>query len=137
MQLDRMRKHKAGFTLVELMVAMSIFTIVLGASAQALISYYSALDFQNQRNTALRHCTTVLSQIREARTTVSAFPSGIVALYPNNGTVAGVATLKGEIVRVSYTNVNANPLEIVVTSTFRDMRGRQMTQRVSTVLADI
>src|SRR5262245_16258962 len=94
-------KRDEGFTLMELMMAVAIFSIVLGATAQALVSYYATLDVQNRRNTALRHCSTVLSQMREARTTVATFPSGLVSLYPNNGNVAGVVSLPQETVRVT------------------------------------
>ncbi len=137
MAFARRNRNKDGFTLVELMVAMAIFSMVLGATAQALVSYYAALDTQDQRNTATRHCTTVLSQMREARAAAATFPGGITTLWPNTGVVAGVSSLPGEVVQVTYKSATADPLEVTVTSQFRDLRGRTLTVRVSTILTGV
>ena len=49
-------KRNEGVTLMELTMAVALFSVVLGATAQSLISYYVALDTQNQRHTAIRNC---------------------------------------------------------------------------------
>ncbi|MBM3289648.1 MAG: prepilin-type N-terminal cleavage/methylation domain-containing protein [Candidatus Hydrogenedentes bacterium] len=132
------RTQKQGFTLLELVTALAIFTIVLGATAQALISYYTALDFQDQRNTALRHCTAVISQMREVRDdNPDDFPGAIVARWPDDGAVADVPTMRAEAVNVSYVNPNADPLEVTVRTQWVDLHGRPATFSVSTMLTGV
>jgi hypothetical protein len=117
---------------------MSIFTVVLGATAQALISYYAALDFQNQRNTAIRNCTTVISQMREVRDdNVDNFPDAITAEWPDAGMIDGAGTLPQETIDVDYVNPNANPIEVTVRSQWVDLRGRSMSVSVTTMLTGV
>ena len=131
-------RHREGFTLVELVVAMSIFTVVLGATAQALISYYAALDFQNQRNTAIRNCTTVISQMREVRDdNVDNFPDAITTEWPDGAMIDGAGTLPQETIDVDYVNPNANPIEVTVRSQWVDLRGRPMSVSVTTMLTGV
>lgn len=138
MRLRAARKFDAGFTLVELMVAMAIFSAVLGATAQALVSYYAALDFQNQRNTAIRNCTTILSQMREARDdNANNFPDAITTEWPDNGPIDGAGTLPQEVIDVQYVNTNANPLEVTVRSRWVDLRGRAVAVSVTTMLTGV
>lgn len=133
-----LRTDRHGFTLLELVTAMAIFTIVLGATAQALVSYYSALDFQNQRNSALRHCTAVMSQMRDVRgKNPGSFPGAVVARWPNGAAVAGAGSMRGEVVDVSYTNPNGDPLEVTVRSRWLDLRGRPAAMSVTTLLTGV
>ncbi|HRI87864.1 MAG TPA: type II secretion system protein [Candidatus Hydrogenedentes bacterium] len=128
-------RREEGFTLVELVIAMAMFTVVLGATAQSLISYYAALDLQNQRHTALRNCTAVISQMREVRdTSTDDFPDAILDEWPNAGVVAGVGALPQEQVTVTYADPNANPLRVTVQSSWVDLRGRPVAIQVSTML---
>lgn len=132
------RQKKEGFTLVELVVAMSIFTVVLGATAQALVSYYAALDLQNQRNTAIRNCTTVISQMRELRDdNPNDFPDAITAEWPDSAVIDGAGTLHQEQIDVDYVNPNANPLEVTVRSRWVDLQGRPMSLSVTTMLTGV
>lgn len=132
------RRNREGFTLVELVVAMAVFTMVLGATAQALVSYYAALDFQNQRNTAVRNCTAILSQMREVRDdNPNDFPGAITDEWPDAGAIDGAGTLPQETIDVSYVNPNANPLEVTVRSQWVDLRGRPMTLSVTTMLTGV
>ena len=136
MWFKRLRAND-GVTLLELTIAMAVFAVILGATAQALISYYVALDAQNQRHTALRNCTGVISNMRDVRdANPASFPSAITALWPDGAAVAGAGSLNQEQVTVDYVNPNANPLEITVSSQWADMRGRPMSVGVSTILTD-
>jgi type II secretory pathway pseudopilin PulG len=130
-------KAERGMTLVELTLAVAIFVMVLGATAQSLISYYVALDIQDQRVVATRHCVGVLNTIRDFRgTTTDPFPAAITDQWVDGSEVPGVASLPQENVIVTYTNPASNPLEVVVVSTWKDLRGRQITAQVSTVLTN-
>lgn len=134
----RHRSKKEGFTLVELVVAMTIFTVVLGATAQALISYYAALDFQNQRNSAIRNCTAIISQMRQVRDdNPTDFPGAIVDEWANNAAIDGAGTLPQETIDVTYVDPNSDPIEVTVRSQWRDMRGRPMTVSVTTMLTGV
>ena len=130
-------KSERGMTLVELTLAVAIFVMVLGATAQSLISYYVALDIQDQRVAATRHCVGVLNTIRDFRDgTTDTFPAAITDQWPDGSEVSGVASLPMEFVVVTYTNATSNPLEVIVISSWQDLRGRQVTTQVSTVLTN-
>ncbi|HOJ34092.1 MAG TPA: prepilin-type N-terminal cleavage/methylation domain-containing protein [Candidatus Hydrogenedentes bacterium] len=129
-------KH-AGLTLLELTLAIALFAIVLAAAAQALISYHSALTLQRQRNEAVLHCRSVISEMRNVReNNPGDFPNAILSRWPNGGVVAGFNTLPQEQIVVAYTDVNANPLEVIVTCSWVDLRGRPAIATVSTLLTD-
>ncbi len=133
----RSRRGQEGLTLLELTIAVALFAIVLGAAAQALISYHSALTLQRQRNEALLHCRSVINEMRNVReSNPNDFPNAILSRWPNGGVVAGFNTLPQEQITVAYTDVNANPLEVVVTCTWRDMRNRPASVSLSTMLTD-
>ncbi len=130
-------RDEEGVTLLELTIAMALFVIVMGATAQSLISYYVALDMQNQRHTAVRDCASILSNMRDVRTAnPTNFPDAITTLWPDGVQVPNAGTLTQEVVTVDYVDPNTNPLEVTVTSTWVDMRGRPMTVSVSSILAD-
>ncbi|MFA6240000.1 MAG: prepilin-type N-terminal cleavage/methylation domain-containing protein [Candidatus Hydrogenedentales bacterium] len=130
-------RDEEGVTLLELTIAMALFVIVMGATAQSLISYYVALDMQNQRHTAVRDCASILSNMRDVRTAnPTNFPDAVTALWPDGVQVPNAGTLTQEVVTVDYVDPNTNPLEVTVTSTWVDMRGRPMTVSVSSILAD-
>jgi prepilin-type N-terminal cleavage/methylation domain-containing protein len=131
-------RNSAGFTLIELTVAIAIFAIVLGTAAQALVSYHATIHLQHQRNVATQNCKAILSQMRNVRNQAGAqFPNIITGTWADGQPVEGAGTMRGEQVVVTYTDVNANPLEVTVRSTFPDMRGRQVTTQISTRLTDV
>ena len=133
---NRLREEK-GVTLIELTMAMALFAIVLGATTQSLVSYYVALDEQNQRNTAVQHCAAVLSSMRDVRDANPAnFPGAITAKWPNGGIVANVSTLPKESVTVNYVNPAANPLQVTLKSSWTDIRRHPMSLQVTTLLTD-
>ncbi|MCC6489265.1 MAG: hypothetical protein IT364_17320 [Candidatus Hydrogenedentes bacterium] len=130
-------KRNEGVTLMELTFAVALFSVVLGATAQSLISYYVALDTQNQRHTAIRNCTGIVSNMRDVRdANPESFPEALTSVWLDSTEVAGVGTLPQEVITVDYVDPNANPLEVTVTSEWVDLRGRPMTVSVSTLLTD-
>lgn len=54
-----------GFTLIEIMFAMGIFTLMMWSVAHSLVYSYAVLEIQEQRNAAMAHCQTVLSTMRD------------------------------------------------------------------------
>ncbi|MBX7258320.1 MAG: prepilin-type N-terminal cleavage/methylation domain-containing protein [Candidatus Hydrogenedentes bacterium] len=130
-------RDEEGVTLLELTIAIALFAIVMGATATSLVSYYVALDMQNQRHSAIKDCATILSNMRDVRNTnPDDFPDAITAVWPDGTTIPNAGTLPQETITVDYVNPNANPLEVTITCTWVDMRGRQLTAALSSVLAD-
>jgi type II secretory pathway pseudopilin PulG len=134
-----------GVTLLELTLAVAIFVIAVGASAQALISFYVTMDMQNQRVVAVNHCRGVLSNMRNLRdafpnsaTTPSNFQSAVLAAYPAAVETDGPAALSSSKVTVSYedTNLTANPLVPTVMVHWHDLRGRTCTVTLSSAISD-
>jgi prepilin-type N-terminal cleavage/methylation domain-containing protein len=134
---SRKRLNTAGLTLLELSMAMAVFSIVLGATAQTLVSYYVALDSQNRRHTAMRNCATVLSNMRTFRdANEEDFPGSLVAQWPAEQPINVVRALPGETITVEYVDVAAVPLAVTVRSRWNDLRGRPMQVSVSTILSN-
>lgn len=130
-------KVTEGVTLLELTIAMAVFMVILGATAQSLICYYVALDTQNQRHTAVRNCAGIISTMRDVRdANPDSFPDAIIASWPDGGEVAGAGSLPQEVITVEYVNPNANPLEVTLRSHWVDLRGRPIFLNVSTMLTD-
>lgn len=131
------RSRAAGFTLLEVMLAGAVFLLVMGAAAQALVSYYVALDVQNQRNTAIQNCRAVLVDMRRVRDTAPAdFPEAILDNWPDGQVVEGLRHLPGEVMSVDYADPTANPLDVTVTCQWNDLRGRGVRVSVSSLLTD-
>lgn len=128
-----------GFSLIELVIAFSMLTIVLTGSMQALLQHFQLLRVREELVSASQNCEGLLSEIRRTRDTAAGvFPGKVVAVFPQNGTTPGVGadltTLSNEQLTVTYVNPNATPLEITIISNWTDFRGRPMTTRLSTIL---
>lgn len=155
---DCSARAQTGFTLVELVLAMGIFTVVLGIVAQILVSYYAALDLTQQRAVATQNAIGVLNEMRAVRNlNPEDFPGALLARFPE-GTVLSAqsdrkedrafVTLPGENITVAYFKTDgtplagaelnvANPLVVVLTSRWDTLRApQQATARVSTILTN-
>ena len=62
-------RQNAGMTLLEVMIGVIIFMVVLGATAQALISFYVAQHAQHQRLAVAENAKSILSEMRHVRDT--------------------------------------------------------------------
>jgi prepilin-type N-terminal cleavage/methylation domain-containing protein len=125
-----------GFTLLELTMAMAIFSVAIAVAAQSLISFYAIVDMQNQRVVAMNQCRATLSQMRTARTTSLAT---VLTQYPVGYSVAGPAQLRNSTISVAYEGASpatANPLVPTVTVAWLDLRGHAVNVRLTTALAD-
>jgi len=114
---------------------MALFAVVLGATAQTLISYHASIEMQNMRAAAAQNARGVLAEMRAVRDDITQpFPGAILQQWPDGQVVEGAGTLPGEQVIVSYADIAANPLEITVLSAFTDMNGRPVRVQVGTAL---
>ena len=134
--IGRTRRHNnAGFTLLELTLAMALFAVVLGSTAQALVTYHANIEMQNMRSAAAQNARSVLAEMREVRDDpLQPFPAAILARWPHGEAVAGGGNLPGEQILVTYADPTANPLEITVVSIFTDMQGRPVRVQLGTAL---
>ena len=137
--------NKNGFSLLETMVAMTVLSVVVGASATSLISSYSQIDMQNRRVIATNSAKRILSDMRSIReanqntdTTPTAFQTAVLTKYPDATELTGSThcALPNSKVKISYANAstNADPLMPTVTVEWTDLQGRPISTPVSTAL---
>ncbi len=60
-------RRNCGLSLLEVMVAIAIFTVVVGITATSLASFYLSMDVQEQRIEAAHAAQAVLDVIRDKR----------------------------------------------------------------------
>ena len=95
------RQTRLGFTLLEIVVALAIFAVTLGATAQGLAFAYGLVNLQSQRVAANNDCRVVISGLRQVVAadpdttacpdTSQKFPCLLldyVATFPANATAA-------------------------------------------------
>lgn len=148
----RLLKKTSGVTLMEVTLAVAIFAVAIAMSAQALISFYAALDVQEQRVEAMQAARAVLAEVRQIRgdyqlpdeeydwagllgwfsTQQEAEWAGFVRNQP------GMTYLPDHALDVVLLNMNGeaaqpgdDPIEVQVRSSWTDLRGR--TASVSVV----
>lgn len=138
-------RRKEGVTLLELTLAMAVFAIALGATAQTLISYYVAMDVQQKRAVAAQNCRSVIGAMREIRDTNGDFIQGITDFIAEHEAAgdqtnyAGIITaMPGEVVSATCSSLlnggaPADPMLVEVTSQFHDIMGRQVEVVISGV----
>lgn len=144
--MDHTRHTDAeGFTLLELTIAVAIFAVAIGVAAQTLISFYAAMDVQNQRVIAVNHCRGILSDMRilRDRNPNSAddptnFQDSILSAYPEGVEMTGPEQLPMSRVVVNYENAAAasNPLVPTVQVRWNDMRGHPVSVSMSSAITD-
>lgn len=122
-------RRTGGFTLIEVMMAMAIFAITLGATAQGLGFAYGLVTLQKQRVVAANDCRVVISGLRQViaanpDTTgcpensnkfpclileyASTFPADLNAVAALSATArmpfSGLYTLRNETITISLTS---------------------------------
>lgn len=129
--------HCEGLTLLELTIAIALFAIVMGATAQALVTYYVHLHTQQQRSAAMAQCTSIISRMREFRdNSPGQFPASVVQEWPDGTEIAADEILPSGVIEIDYRDTTANPLEVVVTCRWQDLRNRPVRVTMATVLTD-
>lgn len=107
-----LRRSKAGFSLLEVVLSIAIFSIVIAASLACTIHIITLSDAAHDRTAATNHTRRLIEEIRErADTGLGTVTAANWALWAVNN---GLNTLDNEVFQVNYTNVNADPLEMTV-----------------------
>lgn len=144
-----------GLTLMEVTFALAIFAVVTAVTAQALTSFYVALDIQEQRIEAVRVCMDVMGAVREERETLDAedWPGNLVAWveaqndegWPQHQREggSGLGELPAQAITVECTNLEGQaPVQgdvvvmVRVYCTWEDRAGHALESQVVTALAN-
>lgn len=157
MSVPRKWNGQNGVTLIEVTLAVAIFSVAIAMSAQALISFYAAVDVQEQRAEAMQAARAVLAEARQKRLDfelpndqfnwngmLSWFGQMQSANWDNflrNDTAAN--TLKNHVITVTVLDMEGNvaqngdnPLEVHVRSSWTDLRGREASVEVVGVIGE-
>jgi type II secretory pathway pseudopilin PulG len=127
----RTTKSKSGVTFIEVLVSVLILIVAAVAIIQSYLLnvYFSRAN--DERTTAMAH----LSNIVEA--VISTPFSNIVVNFPdgdvdgpagnNYAAIVGGYILKNEHITVDYVNPNSDPLEIIATLDWLNVKGMQQS----------
>ncbi len=149
--VTKRRNRQLGVTLMEVVLAVGLFSVVIGVSAQSLASFYVTMDVQEQRIEAIQSCRAVMNAIREKRTEYE-LPEdaydweGLLGWLDNQNEYGW-----GEFVRYGYrqeelayhalavqaynmdgdpATAGDNPLQLIVTASWMDRKGRPMEAKL-------
>jgi type IV pilus assembly protein PilV len=126
-------KSQAGFTLIEIMIAMVVAALALVGYVGGNMAVQQAARGQFERSVAMQDANQVIEQIRNAAVN-GTFPGNVTAAFPNNGQVGGFTGLSNEQVTVTYTNTTADPLDVTVTVAWQENGVRNVTQSLRTLV---
>lgn len=154
MALNRSKMGTRGVSLMEVTLAVAIFSGVIGVTAQSIASFYVTIDVQEQRMEAITACRGVMDALREKRAEFSDdFPEDLLtwvenqnedgweAFLENNAEHTELAsqTLSVECVNMDGDRAGAgdNPIMVHTTTTWLDRRGRRLSATASSILTDL
>lgn len=150
MEARRLLQEQRGVTLMEVTMALAIFTVVIGVTAQTLMSFYVSIDMQEQRMEAIAASRSVMDSLREKRYEFREdFPEGLLAWIDDQNGAAWEQyhvddiELNEQAIAVVCENEAANaagpgdnPIVVHVTTTWLDGNGRPLSATVSSILTD-
>lgn len=135
-------RNTAGFTLIEVMIALVIASIAFGGFIGANVVLQQNTAVLNERTLALQDANRAIEMMRNAsRTTAPVFPQNVTSVYPSNSTIPGFNTLRDETLTVVHQDLSGNPasastnpLMTSVTVAWTSYRGRANTATVRTYI---
>lgn len=136
------RDHGAGFTLIEVMLAVSLFALVVIAVGQAYVSSNVVMDLQQQRVNAAEDCAALLQVMRNARDDdPGVFPARLTDRWADGAVLTpatdpNIISLPTGSITVSYLDPVANPLEVTLTYAWTNLNGQPGRFVLGSVLAE-
>jgi len=127
-------ERRNGFTLIELMIALVVITLVVGGYIGANVRAQRNTEEMHERTVAIQDANRVIEQMRDVSKT-GTFPANVVAVYPHNSQVTGISNLTDEVITVTYTGaVTDNPLIATITVTWLSYPVRTCSETVQTYI---
>ena len=130
---NRPSKEQAGFTLIELMIALAVVSVLIVGFVGANTMAQKNNEEMHERTTAIQDANRAIEQIRNVSRT-GAFPSSVVTAYPDNGALTGFNNLSDEAITVSYVSTTANPLDVTVRVTWVSYPHRNSEEVIRTYI---
>ncbi len=131
-------RSAGGFTLIEVMLAASVMLVSVMAAVSSQLTSMSLLRASSESNTAMTDLQTAMEEVLlqpiDNMPTAGFYPPGQpIAAYSN-------LNLNGETITPTYPTYGGvgpvpDPLELILTMTWQDWRGRPMTAQLATVKA--
>lgn len=125
-----------GMTLIEVLIAVLVFSVALGALLNSLVAIVDLVDLSKDKTVANGDLKNMLERIKATPfdSIPTRFTDGLADgpaanLYTN---IVGGYTLRNEHITVTYPNPNSDPLEILIRLNWQDKKGRNFNTTVST-----
>lgn len=128
-------KKQSGFTLLEIIIAFSLFSIMFMALMGGVASSYSNVVNSGDRTVAIKEAQIVMNNIRLARDQGAAVPGGIVAAFPAGALNPPRNVLPNEVINIAYTNAALTPLTVTVQVQWATSEGRVYTETLSSIIS--
>ena len=125
--------RKAGFTLIELMIALVVVTVVIVSYIGANILAQRNTEEMHERTLAIQDANRVIEQMRNISRT-GTFPGNVLTAYPNNSTPSRFRNLDQEAITISYVSPTANPLDVTITVAWLSYAKRQASETIRTYI---
>ena len=129
-------RSAGGFTLIEIMLAASVMLIAVMAAFSSQVSSVNLLRASRESNTAMADLQTAMEEVLVR--TIDNMP----VVHPPGQAIPAYTNLNltNQTITPSYPTYAGvgpvpDPLEIILTMTWQDWRGRPMTAQLATVKA--
>lgn len=131
-----MKKGARGVSLLEILVAVTIISFVSVGILQTFLVNLNAAELNKGNTVAMAHLGNMLEKIKctAFNDLTTRFPNGDVdgPTGNNYADIAGGYTLTNEHITVTYVDPSSDPLEIVVTLTWRYKNSLDRTNVLAT-----
>ena len=128
--------NRKGLTLTEVLVATLITCLAIGAALACFSQVFYLAEIAKDNTVVVSDIRDMIEEIWSTPfdAIVDNFPDGLTDGPAGNdyGTIVGGFTLGNEHIVVDYVDPIADPLEIMVTTSWTDMRSRNRTIQLST-----
>lgn len=128
--------RQAGLTLVEVLIAVAILVVGSAAIIQVYLSSAAFSEINHQDTTAMAYLTNMMEAVRSTpfSNLLDDFPDGVVdgPVGKEYSNIVGDYLLPNQSITVSYQDPDSDPLEIEVSVSWENERGRSFTRYLVT-----